>query len=425
MPIHYQDPTNAGQPTRPKPMASQSPTTTVFRNARLATLANGAGLGVIEQGAIAVRDERIAYVGPAIDLPATLIPGSEIVDCDGRWITPGLVDCHTHLVFGGDRAKDFELRLQGVTYEQIARAGGGILSTVRHTREASADTLLQQALRRLDTLLAEGVTTIEIKSGYGLDLPNERKMLQVARQLTQERNVNVSTTFLGAHALPPEAAQGKDDYIDNVVLRMLPTLAEEGLVDAVDAFCEGIAFSPEQVARVFSAAADLGIPVKLHADQLSNLQGAALAARYHALSADHLEHSDEASVMAMAAAGTVAVLLPGAFYFLREQKRPPLDLLRRHGVGMAVATDCNPGTSPLTSLLLAMNMAATQFGMTTEECIAGVTREAARALGLSAQIGTLEAGKYADLAIWDIDNPSELVYRIGFNPLFARIWRGR
>ena len=406
--------------------STQPPPITVFRNARLATLAAGTtGLGGVEHGAIAVQAERIAYVGPAIELPPALIQGSEIVDCEGRWITPGLVDCHTHLVFGGDRTRDFELRLQGVTYEQIARAGGGILSTVRATREASVETLLQQALRRLDALLAEGVTTIEIKSGYGLDLPNERKMLQVARQLADERNVTVSTTFLGAHALPPEATHGKDDYIDNAVLRMLPTLAGEGLVDAVDAFCEGIAFSPEQVARVFKAAGQLGLPVKLHADQLSNLQGAALAANHRALSADHLEHSDEASVMAMASSGTVAVLLPGAFYFLREQKRPPLDLLRRHGVKMAIATDCNPGTSPLTSLLLAMNMAATQFGMTTEECIAGVTREAARALGLSAQVGTLEVGKYADLAIWDIENPSELVYRIGFNPLFARIWRGR
>lgn len=406
--------------------APESPPITVFRNARLATLAAGtAGLGVVEHGAIAVQGERIAYVGPASDLPTALTQGSEIVDCGGRWITPGLVDCHTHLVFGGDRAKDFELRLQGVTYEQIARDGGGILSTVRATRAASADTLLQQALKRLDALLAEGVTTIEIKSGYGLDLANERKMLQVARQLAQKRNVTVSTTFLGAHALPPEATQGKDDYIDNVVLRMLPTLANEGLVDAVDAFCEGIAFSTEQVARVFTAAAQLGLPVKLHADQLSNLQGATLAANHRALSADHLEHSDESSVMAMAASGTVAVLLPGAFYFLREKQRPPLDLLRRHGVKMALATDCNPGTSPLTSLLLSMNMAATQFGMTTEECIAGVTREAARALGLSTQTGTLETGKYADLAIWDIENPAELVYRIGFNPLFARIWRGR
>lgn len=404
----------------------QLPPTTVFRNARLATMVAGAtALGVIEHGAIAVRGERIAYVGPAGDLPAAWITGSHIIDCEGRWITPGLIDCHTHLVFGGDRAKDFELRLQGVTYEQIARAGGGILSTVRATRSASIETLLQQALKRLDALLAEGVTAIEIKSGYGLDLQNERKVLQVARQLAQERKVSVSTTFLGAHALPPEATRGKDDYIDNVVLPMLATLAGEGLVDAVDAFCEGIAFSPEQVARVFTVADQLGLRVKLHADQLSNSQGAALAARYRALSADHLEHSDEASVQAMAASGTVAVLLPGAFYFLREQQRPPLDLLRRHGVAMAVATDCNPGTSPLTSLLLAMNMAATQFGMTTEECISGVTREAARALGLSSQTGTLEVGKYADLAIWDIDSLSELVYRIGFNPLFARIWRGR
>ncbi|MDY6948048.1 MAG: imidazolonepropionase [Pseudomonadota bacterium] len=407
-------------------MASTQPPIKVFRNARLATLVRGvSGLGVVEHGAVAIQGERIAYAGPAIGLPAKLISGNEIIDCEGRWITPGLIDCHTHLVYGGDRVRDFEQRLQGVTYEQIARAGGGILSTVRATRAATAATLLQQALERLDALLAEGVTTIEIKSGYGLDLPNERKMLQVARRLAHERNVSVSTTFLGAHALPPEATQDKDDYIDNVVLGMLPVLAGEGLIDAVDAFCEGIGFSPDQVARVFRAAARLDLPVKLHADQLSNLQGAALAASHQAWSADHLEHSDEASVRALAASGTVAVLLPGAFYFLREQQRPPLDLLRRHAVKMAVATDCNPGTSPLTSLLLAMNMAATQFGLTSEECIAGVTREAAHALGLSAQTGTLEVGKYADLAIWDIESPAELVYRIGFNPLFARLWRGR
>jgi imidazolonepropionase len=329
------------------------------------------------------------------------------------------------VVFAGDRANDFERRLQGVSYEQIARAGGGILSTVRATRAAKPDELLRQTVPRVEALLAEGVTTIEIKSGYGLDLETERKMLHVARRLTQERKVTVSTSFLGAHALPPEATHGNDEYIDNVVLRMLPTLANEGLVDAVDAFCESIAFSPQQVARLFAAASALRLPVKLHADQLSNLHGAALAASYQALSADHLEHADELSVSAMASSGTVAVLLPGAFYFLGEKTRPPIELLRRHRVRMAVATDCNPGTSPLTSLLLAMNMAATQFGMTTEECIAGVTREAARALGLHAQSGTLEAGKYADLAIWDIDTLSELVYRIGFNPLSSRIWRGQ
>lgn len=401
-----------------------APAARLWRNARLATLA-GPGLGLIEKGAVAVHGERIVHAGPEADLPPSFSRGAEIIDCQGRWITPGLIDCHTHLVFAGDRSKDFELRLQGVSYTDIARAGGGIVSTVTATRAATAEQLLQSALPRLDALLAEGVTTLEIKSGYGLDPRNERKMLQVARQLAKERRVSISTTFLGAHALPPEAVQGKDAYIDDVVLSMLPDLAREGLIDAVDAFCESIAFSPEQVARVFNAAAALGLRVKLHADQLSNLNGAALAASHQALSADHLEHSDEASVAAMAASGTVAVILPGAFYFLREQTRPPIDLLRQHRVPMAVATDCNPGTSPLTSLLLAMNMAATQFGLTVEECIAGVTREAARALGSDAHAGTLEPGKYADLAIWNVERPAELVYRIGFNPLSARIWRGR
>lgn len=404
----------------------QPPTARVWLNARLATLSrNAAGLGIVDRGAVAVNDGRIVYAGPEADLPSAATTGAEIHDCEGRWITPGLIDCHTHLVYAGDRAKDFELRLQGVSYEQIARAGGGILSSVRAVRVASDDQLIHQALPRLDALLAEGVTTIEIKSGYGLDLDNERKMLQTARRLTQERNVTVSTTFLGAHALPPESMRGKDDYIDNTVLPALRVLANEGLVDAVDAFCESIAFSPEQVRRVFKAAAELSLPVKLHADQLSNLRGAALAADHRALSADHLEYADEESIVAMAAAGTVGVMLPGAFYFLREQRRPPIELLRRHGVPMAVATDCNPGTSPLTSLLLAMNMAATQFGMTVEECIAGVTREAARALGMEARQGTLEAGKHADLAIWNVESLSELVYRMGFNPLSARIWRGR
>jgi imidazolonepropionase len=402
------------------------PTPRLWLNARLATLSrSAAGLGIVERGAVAVSDDRIVYAGPEADLPSALKAGADIHDCEGRWITPGLIDCHTHLVYAGNRARDFELRLQGVSYEQIARAGGGIVSSVRATREASHEQLIQQSLPRLDALLAEGVTTIEIKSGYGLDLDSERKMLQTARRLTQERNVTVSTTFLGAHALPPESTRGKDDYIDNTVLPMLRILTNEGLVDAVDAFCESIAFSPEQVQRVFKAAAELGLPVKLHADQLSNLRGAALAADHHALSADHLEHTDEHSIAAMAASGTVAVMLPGAFYFLRDQHRPPVALLRQHGVAMAVATDCNPGTSPLTSLLLAMNMAATQFGMTVEECIAGVTREAARALGMAASKGSLEPGKHADLAIWNVESLSELVYRMGFNPLFARIWRGR
>jgi imidazolonepropionase len=405
-------------------LSSNPPPIRIWRNARLATLAaTSPGIGVVESGAVVVSGERILYAGPEAQMPSPA--DAEVVDCEGRWITPGLVDCHTHLVYGGHRARDFELRLKGATYEQIATSGGGILSTVRLTRAATTGDLLRQALPRLDALIAEGVTTIEIKSGYGLDLQTERKMLSVARQLGSERAITVSTTFLGAHALPPEAANDKDEYIDSVVHATLPALAKEGLVDAVDAFCEGIAFTPGQVSRVFAAAAALGLRVKLHADQLSNLHGGALAASHHALSADHLEHTDERSISAMAAAGTVAVLLPGAFYFLREKTLPPIELLRRHAVPIALATDSNPGTSPLTSLLLAMNMAATQFRLSIDECIAGVTREAARALGLADEVGTLEAGKYADMAIWNIDVPAELVYRIGFNPLFARIRRGQ
>ena len=395
----------------------------IWRNARLATLAaTSPGLGIVERGAVVTRGERIVYAGPQAQAPS--FADAETFDCEGRWITPGLIDCHTHLVYAGNRAREFEMRLNGATYEQIAKSGGGILATVRQTRDASEESLLRQSLPRLDALIAEGVTTIEIKSGYGLDLDTERKMLRVARQLGTERSIAISTTFLGAHALPPEAS-GKDEYIQSVVSKMLPALAEEKLVDAVDAFCEGIAFTPEQVSRVFAAAAALNLRVKLHADQLSNLRGAELAAQYRALSADHLEHTDEHSIAAMASAGTVAVLLPGAFYFLREKTLPPIDLLRRHTVPIALATDSNPGTSPLTSILLALNFAATQFRLTIDECIAGVTRNAARALGLEADVGTLEAGKYADFAIWDIEAPAELVYRMGFNPLFARIWRAR
>ena len=395
----------------------------VWHNARLATLAAARpGLGVVEHGAVVARGERIVYAGSQSQMPSA--PGAQRIDCEGRWITPGLLDCHTHLVYGGNRAREFEMRLNGATYEQIAKAGGGILSTVRQTRGASDESLLHQALPRLDALIAEGVTSIEIKSGYGLDLETERKMLRVARRLGTERPITISTTFLGAHALPPEAAS-RDEYIESVTNEMLPALAAEGLVDAVDAFCEGIAFTPEQVSRVFAAASALKLPVKLHADQLSNLRGAALAARHRGLSADHLEHTDEPGILAMAAAGTVAVLLPGAFYFLREKTLPPIDLLRRHTVPIAIATDSNPGTSPLTSLLLTLNLAATQFCLTVEECIAGVTRHAARALGLAGEVGALEPGKYADLAIWNIEEPAELVYRMGFNPLFARVWRGR
>lgn len=395
----------------------------VWFNARLATLV-GDDLGIVESGAVAAKDGRIAFAGSAKDLP-TGWDAAERTDCEGRWITPGLVDCHTHLVYGGDRAHEFELRLKGASYEEIARAGGGIVSTVKATRAASEDELVASALPRLDHLIAEGCTTIEIKSGYGLDLETEARTLRAARRLAEKRPVSVVTTFLGAHALPPEADGDKDAFIDKICAEMIPALARDGLADAVDAFCEGIAFSPEQTARVFDAAKAHGLKIKLHADQLSNLHGARLAADYGALSADHLEYTDEEGAAAMAKAGTVAVLLPGAFYMLRETKLPPIAAFRRAGTRMALATDCNPGTSPLTSLLLTMNMGATLFRMTVEECIAGVTREAARALGKLDQIGTLEAGKSCDLAIWSIERPAELVYRIGFNPLHARFWRGQ
>jgi imidazolonepropionase len=398
----------------------------LWLGARLATLSPRLeGLGAIDRGALAVRGERIVFAGEESELPGALRDARETIRCDGRWITPGLIDCHTHLVHAGNRAGEFEMRLLGASYEEIARAGGGIASSVKALRAADEDDLVRQSLPRLDALLAEGVTTIEIKSGYGLDLSNERKSLIAAGRLGRERPISVRRTFLGAHALPPEFAGDKNGYVETIVANLLPTLAREGLVDAVDGFCEGIAFSPDEIARVFTAARALGLPVKLHADQLSNLHGAALAARYGALSADHLEHTDEEGAAAMARAGTVAVILPGAYYFIRETVPPPIALFRKAGVAMAVATDCNPGTSPMTSILLATNMAATLFRMTVDECIAGLTREAARALGLSAEVGTLEAGKSADLAIWNIDTPAELVYRLGFNPLHSRIWKGQ
>ena len=394
----------------------------LWKNARLATL-EGEGLGLVEGGLIAARDGRIVYAGPAAGAPT--FEAAETVDCEGRWITPGLVDCHTHIVYGGNRAHEFELRLAGASYEEIARAGGGIVSTMRATRQASEDDLVQSALPRVDALLREGVTTLEIKSGYGLDLAAEEKSLRAAHRIGELRPVAVTTTFLGAHALPPEANGDKDAYIAKVCDEMLPAVARAGLADAVDGFCEGIAFTPEQIGRVFEVAKAHRLRVKLHAEQLSNLGGAKLAARYNALSADHLEHVDEDGVTAMAQAGVVAVLLPGAFYFVRETHKPPVDLLRRHGVKLAIASDSNPGTSPLTSLLLATNMAATLFRLTVDECLAGVTREAARALGCLDTVGTLEPGKWCDLAIWDIERPAELVYRMGFNPLHARVWRGR
>jgi imidazolonepropionase len=399
---------------------------TVWLNARLATLApRQTGLGILESGAIAAREGRIAFVGPQAELPAAWRNGARVVDCRGRWITPALIDCHTHLVYGGDRAHEFELRLAGATYEQIAREGGGILSTVRATRAASEEELVRSALMRLDALIAEGVGTVEVKSGYGLDLDAERKSLHAARRLAKQRDVAIRATFLGAHALPPEFADIRDAYVTYVADTMIPTLADEGLIDAVDGFCERIAFTPDEIARVFAVAKRAGLPVKLHADQLSNSGGAALAAEFGALSADHLEYADEDGVAAMAKAGVVAVLLPGAYYVLRERRAPPVELMRNHRLAMAVATDSNPGTSPMTSILLALNMAATLFGLTVDECLAGATRNAARALGLTDETGSLETGKWADLAIWDIERPAELVYRLGFNPLHARVWRGR
>jgi imidazolonepropionase len=390
----------------------------LWTNARIATLAAGAATpyGLIEDGALAVQDGRIAWVGPRPELPLGLDDAAIEHDARGALVTPGLIDCHTHLVYAGDRAAEFEARLNGASYEDIARAGGGILSTVRATRAATLPELIEQSRPRRDALIAEGVTTLEIKSGYGLTLADEIKMLRAAHALGD--TVNVSRTFLGAHTCPSES--DTEAYTDHVC-EMIGTV--EPMADAVDVFCETIAFSPEQTARIFVEAQRLGLKVKLHADQLSNSGGAALAARHGAVSADHLEHTDEAGVIAMAEAGTVAVLLPGAFYFLRETKRPPVDLLRRHKVPVAIATDCNPGTSPLTSILLCLNMGATCFRLTVGECLLGVTRNAARALGRE-DIGTLEGGNQCDLAIWDIEQPAELVYRMGFNPLYRRVWRG-
>jgi imidazolonepropionase len=409
------------------PDPAQSGPYHLWRNAHLVTVSpDVAGLGVVERGAIAVLDGRIAYAGPEVDLPPAMIENLvTVTNCDGRLITPGLIDCHTHLVWAGNRAREFELRLAGATYEEIARQGGGIVSSVAALRAASETDLLHQTLPRLDDLIAEGVTTIEVKSGYGLDLENERKSLRVARQLAEVRPISVQTTFLGAHALPPEANGDADAYIQLVANDLLPALATEGLIDAVDIFVERIAFSDSHAPMVFDAARAHHLPVKIHADQLSDTSGAALAAEYGALSADHLEYTSDAGAQAMAQAGTVAVLLPGAFYFLRESHKPPVDAFRRRQVPIAIATDANPGTSPLTSLLLTMNMAATLFGLTVEECLSGVTRNAARALGLHSEVGSLEPGKWADFAIWNVEQPAELVYRMGSNPLHKRIWRGR
>jgi imidazolonepropionase len=389
-----------------------------------ATMVEGAApYGLIEDALIAVVDGLIIWVGPREAAPRE-VRALPMRKQEGRLITPGLIDCHTHIVHGGHRAREFEMRLEGAGYEAIARAGGGILSTVKATRAADEDGLVETALPRLDTLIAEGVTTIEIKSGYGLDIDTELTMLRAARRLGEKRDIEVVTSFLGAHAIPPEYKDRPDAYIDEVCLTALDAAAAEGLADAVDGFCEGIAFLPDQISRIFDRAEELDLPVKLHAEQLSNLGGAALAASYGALSADHIEYLDEDGVTAMSGAGTVAVLLPGAFYTLRERQKPPVALLREAGVPMAVATDCNPGSSPLTSLLLTLNMACTLFRLTPEEALAGVTRVAAQALGLDDR-GVLAQGMRADIAIWDIEHPAELAYRVGFNPLHQRIFGGR
>jgi imidazolonepropionase len=381
-----------------------------FLNANLATMREGAPYGAIRDGVVAVKNDRISWAGPRADWRER---AREEHDVRGAWITPGLVDCHTHLVYAGNRAHEFEQRLKGATYEEIARAGGGILSTVSATRAASEEELFQIAQKRLARWQAEGATVVEVKSGYGLDRDTELKMLRAARRLS---GLTVKTTFLGAHALPEEYRGRSDAYIDLVCEEVLPEAQRQGLVDAVDVFCERIAFTPEQTRRVFEKAGALGLPVKLHADQLSDQGGAALAAEHQALSADHIEFSSEAGILRMAAAGTVAVLLPGAFYFLREEQRPPVGALRMHGVPIALATDHNPGSSPLSSPLLVLNMACTLFGLTPEEALAGMTRNAARALGLLATHGTLEVGKHADLALWEVDAPAELAYAFGANP---------
>lgn len=397
---------------------------TLWTNARLATLApQQPGCGIMEDAAILCEDGCISWMGRAHDLPQAA-GQAEHRDLEGRWVTPAFIDCHTHLVFGGDRAMEFEMRLNGATYEEIARAGGGIVSSVAATNALSVPELVEASLARVDTLLREGVGTVEIKSGYGLNIEGELNMLRAARALEAQRPVRVITSYLAAHATPAAYKGRNVDYIREVVLPGMEQGHADGLIDAVDGFCEGIAFSVGEMRLVFDMARTLGLPVKLHAEQLSNLGGAAMAASYGALSADHLEYLDEQGIAQMAKAGTVAVLLPGAFYAINETQKPPVAALRDAAVPIAVATDCNPGTSPLTSLLLAMNMAATLFRLTVDECLAGVTREAARALGLLSQTGTIEVGKSADFAIWEIERPAELVYRMGFNPLHARVFKG-
>ncbi|SNZ20169.1 imidazolonepropionase [Cohaesibacter gelatinilyticus] len=399
-------------------------TARILRNGAIATMQQGEdAYGLIDKGALVIEGNRIAWVGAEADLP-DVYADLYAEDLQGRLVTPALIDCHTHIVHGGDRAREFEMRLNGASYEEIARAGGGIISTVRATREASEEQLLADALPRVDTLIGEGVTLLEIKSGYGLDMETELRMLRVARRIADERPVEVRTSFLGAHAVPAEYKDRADAYIDKVCIPALRQAHAEGLVDAVDGFCEGIAFDVAQMERVFIEAKSLGLPVKLHAEQLSNLGGTKLAADYGALSSDHIEYLDEDGVKAMAGAGAVAVLLPGAFYCLRETQVPPIALLREHEVPMALATDINPGSSPINSLLLTMNMGCTLFRMTPEEALAGTSRNAAKALGLNDR-GILSADMRADLAIWDVKHPAELSYRIGFNPLHSRIFGGR
>ncbi|WP_420432199.1 imidazolonepropionase [Hyphobacterium sp.] len=392
----------------------------IYTRARLATMAGPEPYGAMENAAVGVRGGRIAWMGPASDAP----DAEDIVDLEGRWVTPALVDCHTHLVFAGDRSREFEQRLAGASYEAIAKAGGGIASTVQAVRKAGAADLAAETLSRLDALVAEGLGTVEIKSGYGLNFESELNMLKAIRSLGLVTGLRVQSTLLAAHAIPPEYDGRADAYIDEICLPLVKEAAREGLADAVDAYCEEIAFSPEQTRRVFSAAQSAGLRVKLHADQFSNLGGAALAAEFGALSADHLEYTDAVGVSALAEAGTVAVILPGAFYMLNEMQKPPIDALRKAGVPMALATDANPGSSPVLSLLTTANLACTLFGFTVEEALAGITREGARALGLHNEIGTIEIGKRCDLAVWDVDNLAQLVQWIGARPLHGRILSG-
>lgn len=399
----------------------------IWINVHLATMdeaRDAHSYGEIRDAAIAVQDGKIVWLGAMADLPIDYV-AEQVFDGQGAWLTPGLIDCHTHIVYAGNRSHEFEARLNGVAYEEIARQGGGIVSTVKATRAATDEELMQASLPRVLSSLREGVTCLEIKSGYGLDTATEAKMLRVARQLQQDLPVRITTTFLGAHALPPEFAGRADDYIEEVCERMLPAIAAQGLADAVDVFCEKIGFTPAQTTRVFEAARSLGLPVKLHAEQLSDQGGAALTAQYQGLSADHLEYLSEAGIAAMRAHGTVAVLLPGAYYYLRETKLPPIAALREAGVPIALATDCNPGTSPMTSPLLTMNMACTLFRLTPLEALRGITIHAARALGLQDEIGSLQVGKNADFALWKIERPAELAYMIAVNPCVGRVFAGK